>query len=196
MTDNASSKAELRTTLRQRRNALTQAVREAAAHALAEHAATLPNWIDAARIATYLPADGEIDTAALTLAARVLDKQVYLPVIQADRSLAFAQWQPGDRLVVNRYNIPEPGTNAPHCAAEQLDIIFLPVVGWDQSGARLGMGGGFYDRTLHNITGPVLAGLAYEIQRVTAIPTAAWDIGLQYVITEAALHRPTADATA
>jgi 5-formyltetrahydrofolate cyclo-ligase len=196
MTDLASSKAELRTTLRQRRQALAHADRAAAAHSLAVNAATLPNWIDARRIAIYLPADSEIDTAALVLAARALGKQVYLPVIQPDKRLVFAQWRSGDTLVANRYNIPEPVADARRCAAEQLDIIFIPVVGWDGTGARLGMGGGFYDRTLHHISGPVLVGLAYEMQRAAAIPTADWDIGLQYVVTEAALHRSGADATA
>ena len=68
-------------------------------------------------------------------------------------------------------------------------MIFLPVVGWDSHGGRLGMGGGYYDRALAGIVGPVLVGLAYGSQQVEQIPRESWDIVLDYVATDAGLIR-------
>ena len=92
-------------------------------------------------------------------------------------------------LLNNRYNIPEPPASAPRCAVAELHIIFLPLVGWDLHGGRLGMGGGFYDRTLSGISGPLLVGLAHDSQRVEEVPQESWDIRLDYIATDAALYR-------
>jgi 5-formyltetrahydrofolate cyclo-ligase len=62
-------------------------------------------------------------------------------------------------------------------------------VGWDLYGGRLGMGGGFYDRTLSGISGPLLVGLAHDSQRVEEVPQESWDIRLDYIATDAALYR-------
>ena len=61
------------------------------------------------------------------------------------------------------------------------------MVGWDRSGRRLGMGGGYYDRTLANVTGPVLVGLAHANQEVTALPLESWDVVVDYVATDIGL---------
>ena len=67
-------------------------------------------------------------------------------------------------------------------------LFFSPLVGWDRHGGRLGMGGGFYDRALSNISDPVLVGLAHENQRVDEVPSERWDITLDYVATDAGLY--------
>ena len=72
-----------------------------------------------------------------------------------------------------------------------LDIVFLPVVGWDRRGGRLGMGGGYYDRTLANISGPLLVGLAHDGQQVDDIPRESWDVALDYVATDTDLYSST-----
>jgi 5-formyltetrahydrofolate cyclo-ligase len=139
-------------------------------------------------VALYLAADGEIDTAAVATLARDADKEIYLPVICEDESLGFARWVRGAELTPNRYNIPEPPSGAIHREPDALDIILLPLVGWDRSGGRLGMGGGFYDRTLANVHGPVLVGCAHGVQEVDHLPLEAWDVRLDFVATESALH--------
>ena len=67
-------------------------------------------------------------------------------------------------------------------------------MGWDGHGGRLGMGGGFYDRTLSGISGPLLVGLAHENQHVDEIPLENWDIALDYVATDVGLHRCQKDS--
>lgn len=192
MMDIQASKTRLRALLRQRRNTIAAPVQRAAAQALIDSVSRLAQWREARRIAVYLAADGEIDPQPLAEQARTSGKQVFLPVINPDQHLHFAHWSDGCVLSPNRYGIPEPPQHATVCPTPALDIIFLPLVGWDLRGGRLGMGGGFYDRTLAAIRGPLLVGLGYEVQRVAEVPREQWDIALDYIATETALYRSIA----
>ena len=189
MPDAKHSKAQLRHTLRTQRRALTASQQQHAAQAAAQNLCTLPHWQDARRIALYLAADGEVDTAPFAKTCREHGKQLFLPVIMTDLSLTFKAWGSQARLQPNRYGIPEPPADAQKLAAEKLDIIVLPLVGWDESGNRLGMGGGFYDKTLAGVSGPLRVGLAHELQRVAQLPLEQWDIAMSFVATEAALYQ-------
>ena len=188
MRDPNTSKNNLREALRQRRRAVDAQHQNLAALALAESISELPAWTEAQHIALYMPSDGEIGTDTIRDLAMEQGKQMYLPVITEALSLEFARWQIEDPLCPNDYNIPEPPPHVPRIAAAGLDIIFLPLVGWDISGARLGMGGGFYDRTLSGVSGPLLVGLAHTCQQVQDIPVDDWDVGLDFVATDTALH--------
>ncbi len=188
MPDTQSDKARLRAELRRRRKGLGPVEQEAAASAVADHIEQLPGWSNAHRIALYFAADGEIDTAALGARGRATGKQLYLPVIRDDDSLVFARWDNDTPLQPNRYGIPEPPASSSRCEARALDIIFMPLVGWDRRGGRLGMGGGFYDRSLKGREGAVLVGLAHSCQEVEQVPLDPWDARLDYIATEAALH--------
>ncbi len=183
------SKSRLRSTLRQRRGILSAAAQLAAAQAVLHSIGNLPTWTTAQRIALYLAVDGEIDTRPLEQQARLLGKLLFLPAINEDNSLRFVSWHADDSLSTNRYNIPEPPTTAMSCPAAKLDIIFLPLVGWDLRGRRLGMGGGFYDRTLSGVAAPLLVGLAHENQQIAEIPQDSWDVVMDYIATDTALYR-------
>jgi len=189
MTESHRIKTQLRSSLQQHRQTLSPSTQRAAAKALTNAVVDLPNWASAQRIALYLSANGEIDTKPLAKIARGVGKQLFLPVINDDNSLSFARWHADDMLSNNRFNIPEPPTSAPRCAVTELHIIFLPLVGWDLHGGRLGMGGGCYDRTLAGNSGPLLVGLAHDSQRVKEVPQDSWDIRLDYIATDAALYR-------
>jgi 5-formyltetrahydrofolate cyclo-ligase len=65
-----------------------------------------------------------------------------------------------------------------------LDIILLPLVAWDTQGHRLGMGGGYYDRSLAGVQNVIKVGLALELQKVEALVTEPWDIRMDFVATE------------
>ena len=189
MTDIQRKKTHLRSALRQRRNTLLPTQQLVAAQAVINAIVALPNWESAQSIALYRAADGEISTCALEALARGIPKKLFLPRITAANGLCFTQWHADALLLPNRYNIPEPAESEVHCPVSDLDIIFIPTVGWDQYGGRLGMGGGFYDRTLSGISGPLLVGLAHENQRVAEIPLETWDIVLDYVATDIGLYR-------
>ena len=150
----AAAKRQLRDTLRARRNTLSATDQSRAAGKICERLLGLPAWTDAGRVALYLANDGEPGTEALIDAAREAGKQVFLPRIQS-AAMAFARWDAGTRLSVNRFGIAEPNSDAETLAAAELDLICLPLVGFDRRANRLGMGGGFYDRALdhaHSVT--------------------------------------------
>ena len=182
-------KASLRLMLRQRRAALSDTQQRNAAVALRDRVTTLPAWAGARLIAIYVANDGEIDAGPLGSRARDAGKQVYLPVIADGTTLEFARWETGAKLVANRYGIPEPPPATVRCPLSELDIVFVPVVGWDPLCNRLGMGSGFYDRALSSCRGPLLVGLAHECQRIEELPRESWDVGMDYIATDAALYR-------
>jgi 5-formyltetrahydrofolate cyclo-ligase len=182
------TKSELRNTLRERRRAVPPAVRARAGIAVASHLKNLPDWDRAEHVALYLPADGEIDTAQLAQHARKAGLSLYLPVVSGDGLMQFALWQQQADLALNCYGIPEPGPQYPLRPPDKLDVIFMPLVGWTRNGVRLGMGGGFYDRALANTCGPIRVGLGFECQRTDELPVEDWDIPMDFVVTEAALH--------
>ena len=189
MSNPASTKSQLRERLRSERMQLGEDLRAAAALAVARNAVTLPTWDTSEQVAIYLAANGEVSTEPLRTNCLDRGKSVYLPVIRDDLRLEFALWVEGEALATNRFGICEPGADAPRLAAGELDIIFMPLVGWDHAGRRLGMGGGFYDRTLAGVEGPLRVGLAYDCQRAEKIPAEHWDISLEFVVTETTLYR-------
>jgi 5-formyltetrahydrofolate cyclo-ligase len=149
------------------------------------------------RIAVYLTEDGEPDLSPFIARARRYRKRMFLPVLRArpSRALWFCEHRPGERLVENRFGIAEPDLRRrPPVPPWGLDLILLPLVGFDLHGHRLGMGGGFYDRTLAYLNRrtcwvrPVLLGVAHECQKLDSIEQRPWDIPLDGVITEAAIY--------
>lgn len=152
----------------------------------------------ARHIALYLPNDGEISAVPLIELCWKLDKTVYLPVLHPIRHncLWFVPYTPNSRMRLNSYKIKEPKIEkSPRKPAWALDLVFLPLVAFDKNGGRLGMGGGYYDRTFgfkcdhRGLRGPQLIGLAHALQQVDQLPIEAWDVPLAGVATEQHLHR-------
>lgn len=149
----------------------------------------------AQRIALYFAVDGEIDVLEIMRAAWRQGKQVYLPVLAPNAEyMHFVRYLPHTRLRRNRFNILEP-VRGRRLAPRHLDLVLLPLVAFDPQGHRLGMGGGYYDRTFAFLRNrryanrPVLIGVAYELQKRAALPWARWDVPLAAVATEARLYR-------
>ena len=183
-----SDRPSLRKQLRAARRALPAAERIAAADALAAHLLALPFAPAEGPVAGYWALDGEIALHAWQL--RLPRACSYcLPVLGEDERLRFAPWAPGAPLRSNRYGIPEPDV-APDALLlpEQMALVVVPLVGFDARGHRLGMGGGWYDRSFafrHTRTAPPwLVGAGFSIQRVDALDSEAWDVRLDAVCTE------------
>lgn len=184
MAESTLDKRQLRALLRQKRRNLEPISQRLAAHKISLFIQALPQWASADQIAVYWPNDGEVDTADISKACRMQGKTLYLPVIGDNKTLEFAQWDSSGSLSKNRFGIPEPLASALRCEPGNLDIIFVPLVGWDTSGNRLGMGAGYYDRALAGVSGPLLIGLGYAEQEMANIPVDNWDIALNKVVTE------------
>ena len=188
MDASTSHKIRLRAELRERRRGLSRAEKKAASAAIACHAQSLQEWDSARRVALYRSTEEEIGTEDLTQLCLSAGKSLYLPVVEDNRLLSFARWSTGAPLQDNRLGIGEPLPDSERCPVEELDILFMPLVGWDKAGNRLGMGGGYYDRTLEARRGPLLVGLAYSAQERENLPSDDWDIALDAVLTESGLH--------
>lgn len=184
-------RSSLRAALRRRRRAISPSQQRISAARLHLTLANHPWFKRARRIAFYLANDGELDPRPLLQQAWRMGKDVYLPILQGrPPSMRFRLYRRGDRLTANRFGIGEPPPRNQEIAAAQLDLVLMPLVGFDQKGNRLGMGGGFYDRTLAHLRhlGPKRLGVAHSVQKVDSLPVQPWDIPLHAVVTERALH--------
>ncbi|WP_111657662.1 5-formyltetrahydrofolate cyclo-ligase [Isoalcanivorax indicus] len=181
----------LRQHLRQRRRALTPGAQDAAARALAQQLSRLPALRNARRIAVYQSADGEIDPQALFRQSGWRHRDLALPALPAVGAgpLTFIRWNHRTRLRLNRFGISEPRPDRRHAMpAWTQDVVLLPLVAFDREGNRLGMGGGFYDRTLADLARrprrPLLLGVAHHFQGVDRLPAAPWDVPLDGIVTD------------
>ncbi|MGD8852539.1 MAG: 5-formyltetrahydrofolate cyclo-ligase [Gammaproteobacteria bacterium] len=189
-----SARSDQRRQLRARRRALSARERMRRSHALSRQLSRQPMFRTANRIAAYLAQDGEVETLPLIELCWSMGKQVYLPVLVpfVENRLWFARYRPDTRLVRNRYGIAEPEVvHRERIDAHALDLVLAPLVGFDRNGNRLGMGGGFYDRSFAFLLGrkrwhkPQLVGLAYDFQQLLSLPPRPWDVPLAAVATDA-----------
>jgi 5-formyltetrahydrofolate cyclo-ligase len=196
------ARRSLRASLRAKRRAVTAAERVRAARQVARHADRLLNLRSDRRIGIYAATAEELDTSCLIALALHRGCRVYLPRIDrrarvhamrfveiADGTLAMPR-----SLRMNRFGIIE--AEGPSLAsARLLDVVFLPLVGFDRHGTRLGMGGGYYDRALGFRRlrtfwrAPLLVGIGYASQQIECITPAAHDVPLDLVITERGVTR-------
>ncbi|KIQ97815.1 5-formyltetrahydrofolate cyclo-ligase [Lysobacter sp. A03] len=185
--DLPAQRRQLRERMRHQRRELSPAQRVAAANALAANLLSLPFAPTSGYVAGYWAMDGEIALHAWQL--NLPDECSYcLPVLDGER-LGFSPWRPGNALVNNRYGIPEPDVSSGSLLQpEDLSLVVLPLVAFDLQGARLGMGGGWYDRSFafrkDRAAPPWLVGAGFELQRQEAIETAPWDVPLDAVSCE------------
>lgn len=191
----AASRKRLRSALRAKRRAVTPKARKLLSEQLAHNVDCWlhlrPSW----RIALYAALPEELDTTPLIELARQRGCRIYLPRIDRHslgRKMQFVEMSTRQRS--NRLGIFEP-EGARIIGARWLDLVFLPLVGFDSRGVRLGTGGGFYDRAFafrhwravwHT---PQLIGLAYSFQQVEHITSAAHDVLMDAVVTEKGVIR-------
>ncbi len=180
----------LRLTLRQKRRAINHSNRERFAKRLLFQTQKLVTFKHGQKIAIYLPNDGEIDTKYINNFLKRQGFSIYLPILD-NKSLKFAKIN--KHFKKNRFGIKEP-VSTQILSAKQMNIIFIPLVGFDKNKNRIGMGGGFYDRTLsfkkhqQNYKNPKLCGLAFDCQKVNKLNTKPWDIPLNAIITPTTIY--------
>jgi 5-formyltetrahydrofolate cyclo-ligase len=183
-TSDASSKTELRSAALLHRNALAETARSAAAAALA--ATEPPFAVQSGMVVSgYVSVRGELDPAPLMRALAGRGARLALPVVTGPgRPLIFRAWQDGDPLDRSALGILEPRADA----AELIpDIVLVPLAAFDAAGHRIGYGAGHYDCTLQHLRARrpiVAAGIAFAMQEIAAVPAAAHDVVLDFVLTE------------
>lgn len=190
----SSLRQSLRKSLRASRRALSVHEQKQASLRLSRALGRQLYFRRAARIAFYLPIDGEIDPQPLMKAALHHGKHCYLPVVRNDQ-MHFVLYRPGMRMRRNRFGIAEPMLQWQHrIHVRALDLVLVPMTGFDSHGTRLGMGKGFYDRAFgfrHTDprTRPRLVGIAHECQRREDLPCESWDVRMDEVVSDRAFYR-------
>jgi 5,10-methenyltetrahydrofolate synthetase len=180
-------KAALRKELLARRTAVSDTDRAAWNAAITRH--LIDGFPQLAGLTTgiYWPYQGEFDPRLAMHHFRSLGAMSALPeVVNKGEPLQFRQWWPGVAMTTGVYDIPVPdGTGVVVPQA-----LIMPPVGFDGAGFRLGYGGGFYDRTLASIAPrPLTIGVAYELSRVETIRPQAFDLAMDYVVTERGIFK-------
>ncbi|UUE44588.1 5-formyltetrahydrofolate cyclo-ligase [Pectobacterium aroidearum] len=190
LSSTTASRQQIRQAVRQHRRLLTPEQQALFAQQACERVMAHPKIIRAESVAVFLSFDGELDTSPLIQQLWQQGKRVYLPVLHPFRAghLLFLRYASDTELVRNRLKIMEPCLDVRQVLPlPQLDILLTPLVAFDHQGQRLGMGGGFYDRTLQYRNqmsrGPYPIGLAHDCQQVDALPVESWDIPLPEIIT-------------
>ena len=176
----------LRQQMRAKRRSLTNQDQHLAALGLAAIAAQTSGFATFQTIAAYWPSDGELSPLSLISQCLRAGLRCTLPIVNQDKRLSFSAMTPTARLRPNRFGIPEPsGLKQDSVPLEDHDLILLPMVAFDPAGYRLGMGGGYYDRTLALLDTPhrpTFWGLAHDFQAVSLDPK-PWDIPLDGFLT-------------
>lgn len=190
-------KIKIRSSLREQRQTLSLTTQKFSAEKVATQVATLAEFQGCHRVGMYLSNEGELNTEPLVTLAHQANKQICLPITPKKKGepLTFYPYNPGDELIPNKYGIYEPNIALQKSiVTNTLDIVFLPLVAFDEKCNRIGRGAGHYDSTFafnknHALKKTILVGLAYEFQKISEIIPSAWDVPLDYVITELNIYR-------
>ncbi|HRK19039.1 MAG TPA: 5-formyltetrahydrofolate cyclo-ligase [Hyphomicrobiaceae bacterium] len=190
-TDLVAEKAALRTRMRALRAGLSPRERASAAEAISrhilEHALVRPGSV----VGAFMPIGEEINPLPLCTRLRAAGHAIALPrMVGKGRPVEFRLHEPGDRLDTAVWGIREPLPTAPLVVP---DTFLVPLLAFDDHGHRLGYGGGFYDRTLRaarTVKTILTIGIAYDAQRVDAVPVADYDEILDWIVTPSGPHGP------
>jgi len=191
-TSKKAKKNALRQKIREQRRSLGTEEKQALDSAIGRFLARYISDSRPRTVAAFWPFDGEPDLLPVLDLCQREGIRVALPVIAKTPgrpSMIFRQWSSEARMENSRYGIPEPVETA-EILLFDIDLVLLPLVGWDESGGRIGMGAAYYDRVLHPFAqsgSPVRMGVAYQLQKVPRVPAEPWDIHLHMVMSESGL---------
>jgi len=192
------SKKALRQDIRQQRNELTESAQQAAGFGVLKQLRQYPAFQASHRIAAYLANDGEIPLTPTITHLWQRNRECYLPVLFGfgSRKMHFSHYHSKSRFSNNKYNIPEPIVPIrKQLKSNVLDLVLMPLVAFDGMGNRLGMGGGYYDRSFEFLRfrkywkKPRLIGVAYDFQQVELLQTDPWDVPVDAIVTPTRLIR-------
>lgn len=182
-------KQALRKTCQQIRSTLSAQYKIKVAEKINQQIQQLPQYRQAKNLAFYHAFRGEVDLEAVWHLALRQEKHCYFPTLTPEGRLSFLPADLKTPIHKNRYGILEPTVNPGKALPlSQMDIMFLPLLAFDDKGTRLGMGVGYYDKTLAHTPRPFLIGIAYEFQHCSFIAAQAWDVKMNMIITEKGTH--------
>ncbi len=171
------------------RRSLSKKVRADASEVICKKVVASQNFQASNIIGCYLPMRDEVDTRLIIERAWRANKRIFVPIVRNNENMLFREMRPNTTLVQSNMSIWEPETGA-IASPQQLQMVITPLVAFDDSRQRIGMGGGYYDRHFSFLrhrkvwVKPKLVGVAFECQRVEKITPNPWDIRLFKILSE------------
>lgn len=186
----AGVKAELRTRMRAIRQKLPAEARAVRSGAILDHLFSLPEYARAGVVAGFHPLRGEVDLRPLFDRVAAAGKTLALPRVDLDAGeLVLYRWAPGDALEEGPYGLLEPSAEAAVLAPALVDLVICPALAVDETGHRIGYGGGYYDRLLPRCSRALACAVAFDFQLIAEVPAMPGDVAVGAVITDARLLR-------
>ena len=188
MSDHAEQRRAMRRELRQRRAALSPEEQAAVSAAVGSQLAKIAALSRSPVVGGYRAIRGEVDIDAALSRLHDDGAMVTVPRVSGDH-MDFLPWTSGSETITGSFGIDEPINGEP-VQFSRHDVVLVPLVAFDETGQRLGQGGGFYDRaiTAAGAARPLLIGVAHAFQQVRSVPVEAWDMPLDAVVTEERVH--------
>ncbi|WP_367274415.1 5-formyltetrahydrofolate cyclo-ligase [uncultured Legionella sp.] len=178
-------KVALRNAIKQVRSTLSIQNRSSSSNQICTRIRALEEYRKAKTIALYFAVNGEVDLTSIWNSAPLQGKFCYFPALNKDQTLSFLPATPKTPFINNKYGIPEPDVSREQAIPiEDINLIIMPLVAFDTRCTRLGMGAGYYDRTLEQQKKGTFIGAAYQFQHVDYLEPQAWDVPLDAVVTQ------------
>jgi 5-formyltetrahydrofolate cyclo-ligase len=194
--NNKALKSEIRSSIRQQRNKISQSDSIRAGASLAAKLKASNQINNHQNIACFISFDGEISTQSTLSLVEQSGAHCFLPKLKPYKPnrLWFMPYRSNQATTNNKFGIPEVDLSVDNALpVSKLDAVLLPLVAFDLQGNRLGMGGGFYDATFSHLrtskSRPKFIGLAYELQKIESLPSDSWDLPLDGVCTESNFYQ-------
>lgn len=153
----------------------------------------LPCYTRSKFLAIYIANENEISTSKIFTDAILRRKKIFVPKINNKKEMVFVSINKKTKLTSNLYGIMEP-ISGKIIDPRRLDLVITPLLGFDKTGTRLGMGGGYYDKYFHFLRlrykwfKPKLLGVGLEKQQIYLAKKDAWDINLFKIVTETNIY--------
>ena len=189
MSDPLANAKSLRARTRSARRSMSTAERTRASRRIADRFLTSRYFLGSETLGCYLSTWDEVDTSAIIERAWRAKKRVFLPVTSTSGDMHFCETLPGTRLAMNHFGLWEP-VHGNAIEANRLDVVVTPLLAFDDQRNRLGMGGGYFDRTFAFLRDrdhwlhPKLIGIAFACQQVDSVATSPWDVAMDLIVTE------------
>ena len=190
MNDPSTTMKQLRMEAKTRRRSMSSAERSRASRRIADRFINSRYFLASDAIGCYVSTWDEVDTSAIIERAWRAKKRIFLPITSAGGKMTFHETLPETELTLNHFGLWQPVSGKPIDNGD-LDVVVTPLVAFDSQGNRIGMGGGYFDRTFAFLGNrrhwcrPKLIGVAFECQRIEKISPNPWDIRVFRVFTEA-----------
>lgn len=194
ISDPVGTKRLLRSTLKQARQELDETTRERQNTALTDRCVELIRERSAGAVAAYHPLADEPGGPGFLPALRAAADSVLLPISESDGTMLWSAYEGEQAMANGELNIPEPvGARRDWRALLDCDLVFLPALGANRRGFRLGKGAGYYDRTLARLADagapqPLLAVVLFDHEVTDEVPVEAHDMPVDVIVTAEALR--------